>query len=262
MPYADNHGVKIHYEVEGAGPPLLLQHGFTSSLESWYRNGYVEALRGQYRLILVDARGHGASDKPHDLAAYTYELRASDDVAVLDALDVPRAHFFGYSMGGRIGFVLAQNALQRFTSFIIGGSGPFARVPGSNVNRYVVPFQQGMSSYVAQREQQEGPMPDWQKTMILANDPQALIAAALASEKDPGREGTLGSLSVPCLLFAGDADAGAYEDAKRAAALIPNATFVSFPGLNHGQTNRRSDLVLPHVEAFLARASQATVSHD
>jgi len=253
MPYVDNSGVKIHYEVEGAGPPLILQHGFTSSMESWYRNGYVDALQGSYRLILVDSRGHGASEKPHDLAAYTYERRASDDIAVLDALDVPRAHYFGYSMGGRIGFVLAQTAPERFTSFIIGGSGPFARVPGSNVARYVVPFQKGMEYYVAQREQQEGPLPDWQKAMILANDPQALIAAALASEQDPGRDATLGKLDVPCLLFAGEADTGAYEDAKRSAGLIPGASFVSFPDLNHGQTNRRSDLVLPHVQSFLAR---------
>jgi pimeloyl-ACP methyl ester carboxylesterase len=45
---------------------LVLQHGFTDSLETWYDLGYVEALKPQYRLILIDARGHGASDKPHE----------------------------------------------------------------------------------------------------------------------------------------------------------------------------------------------------
>jgi pimeloyl-ACP methyl ester carboxylesterase len=62
-------------------------------------NGYVEALRPDYQLILVDARGHGASDKPHEPAAYALSLRVSDIVAVLDALHLSTAHFWGYSMG-------------------------------------------------------------------------------------------------------------------------------------------------------------------
>ena len=45
MPYADNHGVRIHYEVEGAGSPIVLQHGITDGLESWYDYGFVDALR-------------------------------------------------------------------------------------------------------------------------------------------------------------------------------------------------------------------------
>ena len=65
MPYANNHGIRLHYQVEGAGPPLVLQHGFSDSLESWYEMGYVTPLKQDYRLILIDARGHGASDKPH-----------------------------------------------------------------------------------------------------------------------------------------------------------------------------------------------------
>jgi alpha/beta hydrolase fold len=76
MPYTDNHGVRIHYQVEGSGPPLILQHGFTDSLETWYELGYVGALSRERQLILVDARGHGASDKPHHTAAYTNEARA------------------------------------------------------------------------------------------------------------------------------------------------------------------------------------------
>jgi len=64
MPYADNQGVRIHYQIEGLGHPLVLQHGFTESIEDWYECGYVDALRRDYRLILVDARGHGKSDKP------------------------------------------------------------------------------------------------------------------------------------------------------------------------------------------------------
>jgi pimeloyl-ACP methyl ester carboxylesterase len=99
MPYANSQGVRIHYEVEGVGPPLVLQHGFTDSLQSWYDLGYVDALKPDYRLILVDARGHGASDKPHEAEAYKPECNVADIVSVLDELEISRAHFFGYSMG-------------------------------------------------------------------------------------------------------------------------------------------------------------------
>ena len=104
MPYADNQGVRIHYEVEGNGPPLVLQHGFTDSLQTWYDLGYVEALKAGHRLILIDARGHGASDKPHEPKAYRSERNAANVVAVLQELEIPHAHFFGYSMGGWIAF--------------------------------------------------------------------------------------------------------------------------------------------------------------
>jgi pimeloyl-ACP methyl ester carboxylesterase len=70
MSYADSRGIRIHYRVEGEGPPLVLQHGFTQSIDDWYEFGYVDALKRDYRLILVDARGHGQSDKPHDPNAY------------------------------------------------------------------------------------------------------------------------------------------------------------------------------------------------
>lgn len=63
-----NEGVRIHYEVEGSGPTLILQHGFTQKLQGWQLAGYLDALKRTYRLILVDARGHGESDKPHDPA--------------------------------------------------------------------------------------------------------------------------------------------------------------------------------------------------
>ena len=104
MPYADNDGVRIHYRVEGQGPPLVLQHGFSESVVDWYEAGYVDALRSDYRLILIDARGHGASDKPHDPDAYELERRVTDVVAVLDGLAIKKAVFWGYSMGGWIGF--------------------------------------------------------------------------------------------------------------------------------------------------------------
>src|SRR6185312_14162912 len=126
MPYANNAGVRIHYEIEGDGPALVLQHGFTQSLEDWAECEYLAPLRPKYRMILVDARGHGGSDKPHDEAAYTLDRRAADVTAVLDAERIEKAHFWGYSMGGWIGFGMAKYAPHRVNALIIGGQHPFA----------------------------------------------------------------------------------------------------------------------------------------
>ena len=129
MPYVNNNGTRIHYHVDGEGPPLVLMHGFTLSIESWREFGYVKALKDDYRLILVDSRGHGASDKPHDPKHYEMDLRVSDIVAVLDELGIHKAHYLGHSMGGRIGYGIARYAPERFHSLVIGGSGPYQSNP-------------------------------------------------------------------------------------------------------------------------------------
>ena len=92
MPYANNDGVCIHYQVEGEGPPLVLQHGFTSSLQSWYTSGYVAALQPDYQLILIDVRGYGQSDKPYDPNTDAMQNRDEDILAELDALQDETAH--------------------------------------------------------------------------------------------------------------------------------------------------------------------------
>ena len=89
MPYVSNQNIRIHYTVDGQGPPLVLQHGSAGSGKDWYQFGYADALKHDYQLILIDIRGRGASDKPHDSAAYTLSHHVADIVAVLNDLKVP-----------------------------------------------------------------------------------------------------------------------------------------------------------------------------
>ena len=98
MPTADNSGIKINYEIIGAGPPLILQHGLTSKLDKWNWFGYVDVLKNNYKVISVDARGHGKSDKPYDAALYDRKIMASDIVSVMDAEGINEAHYMGYSL--------------------------------------------------------------------------------------------------------------------------------------------------------------------
>ena len=119
MPYANNNEVNIYYEVEGEGPPLVLLHAFLSNLEAWRAQGYVDELKGNNQLILMDARGHGKSDKPHEIDAYDSEKRVGDVMAVLDALKIDSANYLGYSMGGRLGYEIAKYPASRVNSLII-----------------------------------------------------------------------------------------------------------------------------------------------
>jgi pimeloyl-ACP methyl ester carboxylesterase len=247
MPYAQSQGVRIHYQLEGAGPALLLQHGFTDSLESWYELGYVDALKHHYRLILVDARGHGASDKPHEPHAYEHKLHVADLIVVLDDLTMPKAHFLGYSMGGRIGFALATYAPERCSSLIIGGAHPY-QPTSEHFDARLQTLKRGLEGMVATSTAAASPT---RKARLLENDVEALMASWIGRMKGTSFEEVLPTMTMPCLLYAGEADA-AYSEVKECIKYMPNVTFVSFPGLNHPQAFMQSHVVLPHIMQFLA----------
>ena len=105
--------------------PIVLVHGFTLSFErNWQREGWVEYLLAQGRTVIgLDFRGHGASGKPRDPAAYAGNQMPDDVLAVMDGLGLERADLLGYSMGGWISFNLLARFPGRFSSVVAGGSG-------------------------------------------------------------------------------------------------------------------------------------------
>jgi pimeloyl-ACP methyl ester carboxylesterase len=126
MPFTTNQGVRIHYEVVGGGPPLVLHHGFAGCIEDWHDFGYAAPLARHNQLIILDARGCGASDKPHDPAAYDPATRSGDVAAVLDDLGIVKADYFGNSYGGALAWALAKHIPERIASLIIHAAQPDA----------------------------------------------------------------------------------------------------------------------------------------
>ena len=109
----------------GAGEPVLLIHGFASTHHvNWVSTGWAKTLADAgYRVVALDNRGHGRSDKSRDPAVYTPERMAGDSAALLDHLGIGRAHVFGYSMGARIAASLAFAYPEKVATLILGGLG-------------------------------------------------------------------------------------------------------------------------------------------
>ncbi|WP_072689091.1 alpha/beta fold hydrolase [Rhodococcus marinonascens] len=252
-------GVRIAYETVGDGEPLVLIHGTALSHAIWRGFGYVAALRDRYRLILVDLRGHGRSDKPHDETAYAMDLVSGDILAVLDHLKMPSAHVLGYSLGGRVALALAVGAPERLESLIIGGGS--SRPQACAFDRLFFPGcvdvldQDGMDAFLEQwNSRRSWPIDAGTRAAFKANDAKALAAYMRRSGVEPGVDDeVLRGIAVPTLLFVGSHDTERLGDTRRAAALIPGASLAILPGFDHSTTVAASTEVLAAVEPFLAR---------
>jgi pimeloyl-ACP methyl ester carboxylesterase len=238
MSYVSNDGVKIHYEVEGNGPALVLHHGLYGTMEDWREWGFVDALKDDYKVILIDSRGHGKSDKPHDPRLYTHYLRSLDVVKVLDVLGVEKSHYAGFSMGGWCAFGLMRWFEPRFSSFIVMAAHPFEN-DMRGMHEGIRTMDQWVPAEIASAAMRE---------RNLANDREALMAACHDGRVD--QTAVLKGLSTPCMVIAGDKDE-IYEKVKEGALSSDRIEFVTIPGADHIGLLYSCDAVVPHVLRFL-----------
>src|SRR6516164_10809806 len=122
MPAIDRDGVKIHYEVHGDGPVLILTHGYSSTSAMW--QGQIAALSKHHKLVLWDMRGHGQSDYPDDAAAYSEALTVGDLAALLDEVGANTAIVGGLSLGGYMSLAFYRAHPERVAALLIIDTGP------------------------------------------------------------------------------------------------------------------------------------------
>jgi pimeloyl-ACP methyl ester carboxylesterase len=121
--FFDSNGVSIRYTDSGRGEPIVLLHGGGASLEMWTNRGITQDLERDYRVITLDLRGHGKSDKPLNQSAYGLEV-ARDVIRLLDHLDVGRTHVAGVSLGAFVAArLLAMHPERLLTATLIAGGG-------------------------------------------------------------------------------------------------------------------------------------------
>jgi pimeloyl-ACP methyl ester carboxylesterase len=210
---------------------IVLAHGFaTSRAENWRRLSWYGAFeRKGYRVLALDLRGHGESDKPHDAGAYAREAMAADILAMMDHAGVGHATLMGYSLGAQLAALAALAAPSRFDNLILGGVGGRLLAPP--------PAPSGMTLAGAMRVEDPATITEpILKGFRLFADQQGEDRAALAacSEGAPSSltAERLAALAMPVLIAAGARDEIA-GDPQVLAAAISGAKSAAIPACDH-----------------------------
>jgi pimeloyl-ACP methyl ester carboxylesterase len=245
-------GVSVAYTVFGTGAPLVLLHGFTDNSESWQEAGYVDRfVRAGRQVVLIDCRGHGASDKPHDAAAYSGDKRARDVIAVLDALGLRAPDLVGYSMGGMIALATALRYAERVRGLVIIGAHPFAQ----DMTPYRLALAGGMERWLAMVEGQGVRLSDDARGRMLANDIRAL-QACVAHDR-PDMSAALAGLTAPLLAIAGTQDP--IFGAVRAFADRAGGSFLALEGRTHVSTFLAADEIVTAIQRFIGNQAEVAM---
>jgi pimeloyl-ACP methyl ester carboxylesterase len=121
MPFAELNGVSIHYEATGTGPAMIFSHEFAGDSRSW--KPQVEAFAGHYQCVTWNYRGFPPSEVPDDPSSYSQEQLVEDLRALMDHLEIERAHMVGLSMGGHTTLQFALAYPERCLSAVVAGAG-------------------------------------------------------------------------------------------------------------------------------------------
>ncbi|RDJ12880.1 alpha/beta fold hydrolase [Rhizobium grahamii] len=224
-------GLKLAFFDEGdpSGVPVLLIHGFASSANvNWVYPGWLKTLGDAgYRVIAIDNRGHGASDKPRDAEAYRPWHMASDAIALLDHLGIPEANLMGYSMGARISVFAALAHPDRVRSLVLGGLG-IGMTDG--VGDWDPIADALLAASLDDVTHDRGRM--FRAFADQTKSDRAALAACIKGSRDLVARSDMAKIEAPTLIGVGTKDdiAGSAEEL---AALMPRATALDIPGRDH-----------------------------
>jgi pimeloyl-ACP methyl ester carboxylesterase len=227
-------GVRIAYiDVRPAGgdrgQPILLIHGFASNHRiNWVNPRWVETLsEAGRRVIALDNRGHGASEKLYAPADYRCDVMARDAANLIEHLEITRADVMGYSMGARLGAFLALANPQMVRSLILGGlgdrlvhgaglpAGIAEAMEASSLDSLVDPMQRMFRAFAEQT-----------KSDRLA------LAACIRGSRQSLTEAAVARIVQPALVAVGTRDPIA-GDAEKLAALLPRGEAFAITGRDH-----------------------------
>jgi pimeloyl-ACP methyl ester carboxylesterase len=222
-------GIEIAFIDEGEGEPIVLVHGFASTVQvNWVAPGWVATLtKAGRRVIALDDRGHGASSKLYDPAAYHSAIMADDVRALLDHLALARADVMGYSMGARITAFFALAYPARLRRAVIGGLG--SRL----VEGVGLPESIAEALEAASLADVEDPVGRTFRRFAeqTQSDLDALAACIRGSRQTLTRE-QVQLIRAPVLVAVGSKD-GIAGSAHDLAALLPAGRALEVPGRDH-----------------------------
>ena len=221
--------VEIAFLDEGKGEPIVLVHGLASTAQvNWLHPGWIATLtRAGRRVIALDNRGHGASSKPYDPAAYHSALMADDVRALLDHLDIPRADVMGYSMGARITAFFALAHPLRLRRAVLGGLG-IRLVEGVGLPESIAEALEAPS--LAQVSDPTGHM--FRAFAEQTKSDLTALAACIRGSRQTLTREQVATIRAPVLVAVGTKDTIA-GSARELAALLPSGVARDIPGRDH-----------------------------
>ena len=226
-------GARFHYRLDGAthAPVVVLSNSLGTNLAMW--DAQIPALAQKFRVLRYDSRGHGASDVTP--GPYTIETLGRDVVGLLDALQIPAAHYCGLSIGGLIGQWLGINAAKRFKSLTLCNTAArIGTIDGWNTRIAsikeggIAPIANGVVSRwftedFAKRE------PTWveaARQMLLHTSPEGYAATCAALRDEDLRE-SIAAIRTPTLVISGAQDAAVTAaDGRFLAGKVPGAQYL------------------------------------
>ncbi len=258
MPFVNNNGVNIHYQVVGQGPPLVMLHGLFGTVHAFYECGYVDALKASHQLILIDHRGHGQSDKPHTPDQYSFQIFADDVISVVNDLTIRDFHVYGHSFGGWVAYSLDIFYPERILSMVNSDGVPGPMEP-EMVSVYMDMFttEEGLKNVeslsVAIKER------------FIANDKQAIHSLLDCLTLDISQiiesiDNVIEQINHPCLFLHSSAFEEGSDELRlfnKSASVIQNSKIIEFEELSHLEIFVHSQFALPHIKDFLASFNQA-----
>jgi pimeloyl-ACP methyl ester carboxylesterase len=239
-------------------------HGFSGSAQQM--SGINKLLSNNFQVIAVDCRGHGQSEKPHDLDAYGMNM-IEDHIRLLDHLKIKKAHVFGYSMGGAIAIGIVGFHPERVLSAIVGGAGwippgQVRDIAGLDWDDFAESMEQGkgIAPLMLALTPEGDPQPTPEQLEIAnkefnsTQDPLALAALIRNFVPSP-TEAQIRSNKIPVLAMIGDKDPGK-KDVDRLNGLMPNLKIVVIPNADHGSAPA-DPLFMKSLNDFLSENSSS-----
>jgi pimeloyl-ACP methyl ester carboxylesterase len=222
-------GVDIAYFDTGEGEPVLCIHGFASSAHvNWTYPGWVDTLtKAGRRVIALDNRGHGISEKLYDPAAYHTTVMAEDARALLDHLGIEKAAVMGYSMGARITAFLSHRHPERVSAAILGGLG-IKLIDGVGLPETIAEALEAPT--LEEITDPQGRM--FRAFAMQTKSDRRALAACIRGSRNQMSEEEAAAIRCPVLVAVGTKDKIAGEP-EPLAAIIPKGEALSIPDRDH-----------------------------
>ena len=240
MSFLDRDGVRIHYDVVGRGPALLLTHGFTGSSADFEKCR--DALARENTVITWDLRGHGRSDCPAEPASYSVPLCVADMAALLDVAGAARAVLAGHSLGGFLSleFQLANRA--RVAGLILIDTGPGYRKdePRAGWNKRAEGFAREFEAKGGER------------ALGLARAARGILA-----QHDARVLESLPAIAVPTLVVVGEHDTPFLAGSRYMAEKIPGAKLEVIANAGHSPAAEQPEVFSRVTSEFLRSINDA-----